>query len=44
MAVLKLKERLKGKTVALQFSGCNASPEEIMIAFERPGFTEVIPI
>ncbi len=30
MAALKLKNRLQGKKVAIQFSGCNASPHEIL--------------
>jgi len=29
MAAFKLKDRLRGKKVVLQMSGCNASPEEI---------------
>ena len=33
MAAIKLKEQLKGKKVALQFSGCNASPDEINAAY-----------
>jgi len=28
MAAFKLKERLKGKNVVVQFSGANTSPEE----------------
>jgi threonine dehydratase len=40
MAALKLKNRLKGKRVVLQFSGCNASPEEIEKAYSLPGFKE----
>lgn len=40
MAAIKLKEQLKGKKVALQFSGCNASPDEINAAYSRQSFTE----
>lgn len=40
MAAIKLKEQLKGKKVALQFSGCNASPDEINTAYSLPAFTE----
>ena len=39
MAAIKLKEQLKGKKVVLQFSGCNASPEEINAAYQSPLFT-----
>lgn len=38
MAALKLKERLKGKKVVLQMSGCNASAEEIEKAMTYPVF------
>lgn len=38
VAALKLKKQLKGKKVVLQFSGCNASPEEIEKAFCLPCF------
>ncbi|MEN8199846.1 MAG: pyridoxal-phosphate dependent enzyme, partial [Thermodesulfobacteriota bacterium] len=40
MAALKLRDRLKGKKVALQFSGCNASAEEIRRACELPAFKD----
>lgn len=40
IAAIKLKERLKGKKVALQFSGCNASPDEINTAYSLRSFTE----
>ena len=40
MAAIKLKDRLQGKTVVLQFSGCNASPEEINKAFNLQFFKE----
>ncbi len=38
MAAIKLKERLKGKKVVLQFSGCNASSEEIEKAYSLSCF------
>lgn len=38
IAALKLKEKLKDKKVVLQFSGCNASPEEIIKAYQSPYF------
>lgn len=37
-AALKLRDSLKGKNVALQFSGCNASSKEIEIAYALPEF------
>lgn len=40
MAAIRLREQLQGKNVVLQFSGCNASPEEIQKAYKLPGFTE----
>ncbi|WP_404417556.1 threonine/serine dehydratase [Marinospirillum sp.] len=40
MAALKLQEQLKGKKVVLQFSGCNASPGEILKAYQLPAFQE----
>lgn len=40
MAAIKLKEQLKGKKVVLQFSGCNASPDEIHAAYNLQSFTE----
>ncbi len=40
MAAIKLEEQLKGKNVVLQFSGCNASPDEINTAYSRRSFTE----
>lgn len=39
MAAYKLKEKLQGKNVVLQMSGCNASPEEIIIASNRKAFS-----
>ncbi|WP_428634936.1 threonine ammonia-lyase [Sedimenticola sp.] len=38
MAALKLKDQLTGKKVVLQFSGCNASSEEIKTAYNLPPF------
>ncbi|MCL6271593.1 pyridoxal-phosphate dependent enzyme [Sansalvadorimonas sp. 2012CJ34-2] len=38
MAALKIKDRLAGKKVALQFSGCNASPEELITTSQQPCF------
>lgn len=38
MAAIKLKNLLKGKKVALQFSGCNASPDEINTAYNSDLF------
>jgi threonine dehydratase len=38
MAAWKLREQLKGKKVALQMSGCNASPQEIQKALSRDVF------
>ena len=44
IAAHKLKDRLRDKTVVLQFSGCNASPDEIVKAYGldafRIGFTD----
>jgi threonine dehydratase len=40
MAAIKLKNNLKGKKVVLQFSGCNASPEEINAAYSTRFFSE----
>lgn len=40
MAAIKLKERLKGKKVVLQFSGANASSEEIEKAYALPDFKQ----
>jgi threonine dehydratase len=42
MAAFKLRERLKGKQVAVQMSGCNASPAEVQMAFSRKSFTSPI--
>jgi threonine dehydratase len=39
IAAIKLKDQLKGKKVALQFSGCNASPDEIRTAYDLQAFT-----
>jgi threonine dehydratase len=38
MAAYKIRERLKGKNVVLQMSGCNASPGEIQEACTRRTF------
>lgn len=40
MAALKLRDRLRGKKVVLQFSGCNASPEEVEKAYRLSCFKE----
>ncbi|MBT2971431.1 MAG: pyridoxal-phosphate dependent enzyme [Candidatus Thiodiazotropha sp. (ex Ctena orbiculata)] len=40
MAAIKLKHLLKGKKVVLQFSGCNASPDEIRKAFDSRLFSD----
>lgn len=40
MAALKLKDKLEGKKVVLQFSGANASPEEIEKAYAHPCFRQ----
>ncbi|MBL7005080.1 MAG: pyridoxal-phosphate dependent enzyme [Gammaproteobacteria bacterium] len=37
-AAIKLKDKLKGKKVVLQFSGCNESPEVIQKAYTLPSF------
>jgi threonine dehydratase len=37
-AAIKIREKLAGKKVVLQFSGCNAAPEEIHAATQRPCF------
>ncbi|MCG8428155.1 MAG: threonine/serine dehydratase [Chromatiales bacterium] len=39
-AALKLKEKLAGKRVALQVSGCNASPEEVQRAYALSAFAK----
>jgi threonine dehydratase len=38
MAAYKIREKLKGKKVVLQMSGCNASPDEIEEACKRSTF------
>lgn len=38
MAALKLHERLPGKRVVVQMSGCNASPHEVRTALNRSSF------
>ncbi len=38
VAAMKLKDKLKGKKTVLQFSGCNASPEEINKAYSLKTF------
>ena len=40
MAAFKLREKLRGKKVVLQFSGANASPEEIRKAYGLREFSE----
>jgi threonine dehydratase len=40
IAAIKLKHILKGKKVVLQFSGCNASPNEIHKAYSSRLFSE----
>lgn len=40
MAAIKLKKLLNGKNVVLQFSGCNASPDEINRAYSSRLFSE----
>jgi len=42
MAAVKLRDRLRGKHVVLQMSGCNASPEEITRAVALPEFSRGI--
>lgn len=42
MAAIKLKDKLKGKKVVLQFSGCNASAEEIKKAYSLNSFVSGI--
>lgn len=37
-AAIKLKDKLKGKKVVLQFSGCNESSEVIQKAYDLPSF------
>lgn len=39
MAAARLRDQLQGKRVVLQMSGCNASPEEIARAIDRPEFS-----
>ena len=38
MAALKLQQKLRGKKVVLQFSGCNEAPEEIKRAYALAPF------
>jgi len=40
MAAIKLKEQIKGKKIVLQFSGCNASHDEINTAYSLRSFAE----
>jgi threonine dehydratase len=40
MAAIQLQKRLRGKNVVLQFSGANASPEEIETAYALPTFRQ----
>lgn len=40
MAAYQLKERLQGKKVVLQMSGCNASPKEITTASQYDAFAQ----
>jgi threonine dehydratase len=41
-AALKIRDKLKGKRVVLQMSGCNASSQEVRTALERESFTSPI--
>ncbi len=43
MAAIKIRDRLKGKTVAVQMSGSNASPEELARAMALPCLHTGIP-
>lgn len=43
MAAYKVKDQLKGRTVVLQMSGCNASPQEIQAACNRDSLRTGIP-
>ena len=43
MAAWKMRERLKGRTVVLQMSGCNTSPEEVRTACNRESFRSGVP-
>lgn len=43
MAAIKMREQLKGRTVVLQMSGCNAAPEEIQTACGRESFRSGVP-
>ena len=43
MAAYKLRDRIKGKNVVLQMSGCNASSDEIEIAINRECFLTGLP-
>lgn len=38
MAAIKLKDKLKNEKTVIQFSGCNATPEEILNAYNRKSF------
>lgn len=40
MAAWKLRDKLKGKKVVLQLSGCNAAPQEIVEATKRASFKD----
>ena len=40
MAAIKIKDRLQGKKVVLQMSGCNASPDEIANAATYATFSQ----
>lgn len=42
MAALKMRDKLKGRKVVLQMSGCNASPTEIRNAVKRKSFASGI--
>ena len=43
MAAYRIRDKLRGKNVVLQRSGCNASPEEIMKACSRKAFRKGNP-
>ncbi len=40
MAAIKLRDKLAGKKIVLQFSGCNASTEEINKAYSQSNFRQ----
>ncbi|MBF0530022.1 MAG: pyridoxal-phosphate dependent enzyme [Deltaproteobacteria bacterium] len=42
-AAIKIRDRLAGKTVAIQFSGGNAAPAEIMTAIQKKSLLDGLP-